>query len=77
MPFKKIDGEGSDHKCIQLYWLVVFYGISTVVGYLMPNLVSYIYIYIKKQDLALNNPQELICHKIQPSFIYKSLYIYI
>ena len=29
-------------------WLVVFHGISTLVGYLMPNPVyTYIYIYIK------------------------------
>ena len=31
------------------------------------DIYIYIYIYIYKQDLALNNPQELIFHKIQPS----------
>ena len=30
-------------------------------------LTNYIYIYIYIYDLALNNPQELICHKTQLS----------
>ena len=31
------------------------------------NYVFYIYIYIYKQDLTLNNLQGLICHKTQPT----------
>ena len=31
------------------------------------QLTTYIYIYIYKQDFALNNPQRLICHKTQPN----------
>ena len=33
---------------------------------MLPTTHIYI-IYIYKEDLALNNPQELICHKTQPN----------
>ena len=33
----------------------------------------YIYIYIYKQDLALNNPQELICHKTPTNHLFKDI----
>ena len=36
----------------------------------------YIYIYIYIYDLALNNSQELICHKIQPNQIKPDQTIY-
>ena len=32
--------------CVLIIWFVGFYGISTIVSYLMPNHVIYIYIYI-------------------------------
>ena len=43
------------------YWLVVFCGISTLMGYLMSNPV-YKYIYIYDLEIALfSNKPELIC----------------
>ena len=36
------------------FGLVVFYGISTIVGYLMPNLLyTYIHTYIQIKDMIL------------------------
>ena len=35
----------------------------------------YIYIYVYKQDLALINPQQLVCYKTQPNQIKKNTYL--
>ena len=37
--------------------------------FLNPIFNVYIYIYIYKEELALNNPQWLICHKTHPNQI--------
>ena len=51
---------GGGHFSLHLDWLVRFYGISTVVGYLMPNPGIYIYIYIlcnlKNTDILIKQP---------------------
>ena len=41
-----------------IFWLILFYGISTIVGYLMLNPFIYIYIYIYKvNDLSQGWPE--------------------
>ena len=47
---------------------------STLVDYLISNPVN-IYTYIYKQDLVLNNPQGLICHKTPTNQPMYGIYI--
>ena len=45
---------------------IVIYKLSVYKSYIQ-YIYIYIYIYIYKEDLALNDLQELICHKNQPT----------
>ena len=57
---------------------LIFTGLFKILpaNYQLTNHI-YIYIYIYKQDLVLNNQRRLICHKIQPTkkliIVYKRL----